>query len=339
MNYWQIGSGSHGRDYADAFLRFGMAFVGGKHQVATMDKVSLGDRIILKSGVSEVVAVGQVVERDGVHVGKNDKPWLRDFDGWDLRAYCYVAWVVPEEPIVVKAGLTRGTIARVRIRSMRELADKVLSSGTPVSEVVPEPARTAEVGDGEIVESLIRHGLRPGAAEDLTVAFRRVRHLARYYYDGPERGDFKWEDIREHETRTYLIVPLLLALGWAEQQMKIEMPTSGQMRADIACFRAPYRAKTMSPVLILESKGFNQGLDFASEQAAAYAERYPDCELLVTSNGYCYKTYPRGETGFCTELPSAYLNLLRPRDRYPIDPERVDGCLEVLRLLLPASFV
>jgi len=34
-------------------------------------------------------------------------------------------------------------------------------------------------------------------------------------------------DIREHETRTFLVIPLLLALGWAEQQLKIEMPAAG----------------------------------------------------------------------------------------------------------------
>ena len=87
-DYWQIGSGSYGRDYAEDFLRYGMAFVGGDVQVATMAKVNASDRVVMKRGMSEVLAAGEVVERDGRHRGEDDKEWLRDFDGWDLRAYC-----------------------------------------------------------------------------------------------------------------------------------------------------------------------------------------------------------------------------------------------------------
>jgi len=34
--YWQVAAGSIGRNYADLFLKFGMAFVGGENQVKTM---------------------------------------------------------------------------------------------------------------------------------------------------------------------------------------------------------------------------------------------------------------------------------------------------------------
>jgi len=111
LNYWQIGSGSFGRDYARDFIRLGLAFVGGGTQVATMTKIEVGDRIIMKRGMSEVLAAGEVVRRDGQHRGQDDKDWLRDFDGWDLRAYCYVDWHVPDKPIRCK-GLVRTTIQR-----------------------------------------------------------------------------------------------------------------------------------------------------------------------------------------------------------------------------------
>ena len=90
MNYWQIAAGSGGRDYAEEFIRYGMAFVGGEKQIATMEGVEIGDRIILKGGVSEIVAAGEVVQRDGKHRGQGDKEWLKDFDGWELEAYFYV---------------------------------------------------------------------------------------------------------------------------------------------------------------------------------------------------------------------------------------------------------
>lgn len=337
MTTWQVASGSHGRDYAEEFLRFGMAFVGGSIQIETIKKVRAEDRIILKRGQSNVVAVGRVVERGGTSVGYDDKPWLRDFDGWDLPAYCYVEWHKPEEPIKVR-GLTRATIQQVHQPRLVELAEQVIRDVPGRKEYDPEPTPTKKIEDSEILEFLIKEGLRPAAAEDLTAAFRRIRLLAQYYYH-----ECDWKDIREHETRTFLIMPLLLSLGWAEQQIKIELPAGKQRRIDVACFDRSYRRKKDgSPnnedcVLILESKGFQTGLDYAPEQAKQYAEEFPKCRVVVVSNGYCYKTYPKVD-GIFPLSPSAYLNLLKPQSHYPLNPEAVEGALEVLRQLLPQSW-
>ena len=48
--------------------------------------------------------------------------------------------------------------------------------------------------------------------------------------------------------------------------------------------------------------------------------------------------YPKNKNGEFAETPSAYLNLLDPRQRYPLDPKNVGGALEVLRLLLTQSW-
>ncbi|MBA7551169.1 hypothetical protein ES705_43705 [subsurface metagenome] len=233
MNYWQISTGSYGRYYADYFIRFGMAFVGGKTQIDTMENVAVGDRVLMKSGISEALAAGQVVGIDfcttennpfciwvksnGKHRGLGDKEWLLDYDGWDLPAYCFVEWHVPQKPIPVK-GLTRSTIQNVHKQHFKDMADKLISTLPPHRKLNREPLTTKSVKDKEILEFLILHGLRPAAAEDLSGAFNRIRLLAHYYYD-----HCTWDDIREHETRTFLIIPLLLALGWAEQQIKIEL--------------------------------------------------------------------------------------------------------------------
>jgi hypothetical protein len=203
----------------------------------------------------------------------------------------------------------------------------------PVRERENEPPETHTVADDQIVEHLIRQGLKVGAAEELTIAFKRIRRLAQYYYDKRD----EWEDVREHETRTFLIIPLLLALGWAEQQIKIELPVSARQRVDIACFAGPYTKKSEEVVMLIESKGFSQGLDYAYDEAKQYAEQFPNCRLVVVTNGYCYKTFERNAKGDYSQRPSAYLNLLHPRDRYPLDPIRVNGCLEALELLLPSS--
>jgi len=90
-------------------------------------------------------------------------------------------------------------------------------------------------------------------------------------------------------------------------------------------------------VLLLESKGFGQSLDYAFTEVKGYAEHFPKCQVLITSNGYCYKAYHRkaGGSGF-EDSPSAYLNLLRPTKTHPLLPG-VGGATELLAYLLPRS--
>jgi predicted transport protein len=293
--------------------------------------------MILKRGMSEIVAVGRVVIRSGRHGGDGDKEWLKDYDGWNLSAYCFVDWRVPPQPLTV-TGLTRGTIMRVNQPGLMQAADRIHESSPQQATLAAEPAPTEPVADNDILNFLILEGLRPSAAEELTSAFRRIRLLAQYYYSNCD-----WRDVREHETRTFLILPLLIALGWAEQQIKIELATGDGGRIDVACFSKPYgrnesrTANHKDCVLILEGKGFSSGLSYAPAQAHAYARSFPSCRAVVVSNGYCYKTYVRDQTGAFSIDPSAYLNLLDPRSNYPLNPS-IAGCLEVLRLLLPHNY-
>jgi hypothetical protein len=343
--YWQVAAGSAGsREYWKDFLKYGMAFVGGWQQINTMNEVGLGDRIILKQGKSQIIAAGLVVERDGKFKGSatqpgEEKEWLRDYDGWDLPAYCYVEWHRAAVPRAVK-GLTRAAIQQVHLAELQQAAEEIIRAEPP-SPVQPEPAKTEGLADSEMLDFLITLGLRPSTADELTNTLRHIRLLAQYYYK-----NCAWGDIREHETRTFLIAPFLLALGWSEQQIKIELGVTGG-RIDIACFSRAYRrdATTNKPnnedcMLILESKGFSQGLNYAQEQGKEYASEFPSCRVVFASNGYCYKAYHRKSSEADFEAsPSAYLNLLRPKKRYPLDPARVDGGLKVLEYLLPQTWV
>jgi hypothetical protein len=330
MNYWQVAAGSDGRDYTKDFLRFGMAFVGGKKHVERMNEVQVGDRVILKQGTTAIAAVGTVVQRAGTHGGCGDKQWLRDYDGWDLEAYCYVDWHRPPQPMPV-AGLARGTIKSVTASTVTSAASAILTKHRPQTHLDPEPGPTAPVADETILDFLISNGLGVRAAEELTQTFGRIRRLAKFYYHHCD-----WETIREHETRTFLIVPLLLALGWVEQQIKIELSIP-KGRVDVALFQGVYPGKeseTRGCVSLIESKGFSQGLLYAPGQAHNYASHFPNCKVVFVSNGYCYKAYLRKEDGtFDPDRPSAYLNILNPRDHYPLDPT-VPGCIKAIELLL-----
>lgn len=330
-NYWQIAAGSQGRDYSEYFIRFGIAFVGGTKNAELMAEVKLGDRVLLKKGRSQLVAVGEVVNRE--HHGRGDKEWLKDVDGWNLGAYCYVDWHMPAKPVAAEGMLTRNTIQRVHRPKLQSQAAQIISEFPSLERIYPEPRKSEPVDDDKIIEHLIGQGLRPGAAEDLVSTFNRIRRLARYYHG------HRWEDVREHEARTFLVIPLLLALGWAEQQIKIELPAGGRGRADIACFSKPYAGKNGECVLIIETKSFSQGLHYAKNQVERYAKAFPNCKCIVVSNGYCYKTWERRDDGQFNQMPSAYLNLLAPKDKYPLDPENVLGCLEVLRMLLPTTWM
>lgn len=331
MTTWIVSAGDRGRDYADYFFRFGMAFVGGDGQREYMKQVAVGDTILLKRGLSEFLAAGKVVEREGAVSGDGDKEWLRDFDGWDLAGWCHVEWHRPERPEPA-TGLKMGTIYQTRQSEHLAAVERLLK--TPVPAHAGEPRGTKEVDLDTILAFLIRLGLRISAADDLTEAIRRIRLLADYYYFSS-----RWDDIREHETRTFLVVPLLLALGWAEQQLKIEFPVKGVGRVDIACFTGPFlQCQDEDVVVLIETKGFASGLDFARGQAEAYAAHFKNCRVILVTNGYCYKLYRRTNDGAFSTTPSAYLNILKPKDRYPLDPDNVAGATEVLKWLMPASF-
>ncbi len=309
MATWIVSAGAEGRDYTEYFFRFGMAFVGGEGQRASMKQVRAGDTILLKRGLSEFVAAGQVVERNGIASGDGDKEWLRDFDGWDLAGYCYVDWHIPAQADPA-TGLRMGTIYQTNRPEHLAAVQRLLMA--PLCPAVGEPGKTAEVKDDAILSFLIAQGLRVSAADELTEAL----------------------------PRTFLVVPLLLALGWAEQQLKIELPAEGG-RVDIACFRGSFKSGYNEAydeaVVLIETKGFSSGLDYAPKQAQAYANHFKNCQVVLVTNGYCYKTYLRQTDATFSTKPSAYLNIVKPRDKYPLDPEHVAGALEVLRWLMPTT--
>ena len=167
MRYWQVAAGSFGRDYTEYFLKFGMAFVGGETPIANLMQVEVGDVIILKKGMSQIIAIGKIVERKGKFKGRGDKSWLRDFDGWDLEAYCYVDWHVPKTPLQTN-GLTRATIQKVKKANLIHEANQILSSSLSIYPHEHEPKETEEIKDDQILEYLISEGLRPASADELT---------------------------------------------------------------------------------------------------------------------------------------------------------------------------
>ncbi len=329
--YWQIQAGSEGRDYSDFFLKYGMAFVG--TNIDRMAEIEVGDIIILKMGQCWIKAAGRVVKKNGIHNGNGDKTWL-NCDGWDLPAYCYVDWRAPD--ISVKtSGLGRGAISRMPQKKHQIIANDILETGTKIH---PESDPiTKKIDYSEIIEFLAENGL---ARENLTKTLPHLKSLAQYYYKAPYGG---WGNVREHEIRSFLVIPLLLALGWSERQLKIELPCGRDIqkkgKIDIACFPRDYNPdKKEECVAIIETKGFSIGLDFAPDQAINYTKDFPNCKAVIVTNGYCYKIYLIDNKDNFKTTASSYLNLLQPSDRYHLDPKNVGGALDVFKGLLPKSY-
>ena len=337
--YWAIaaGSGSAGRGYSKLFLRFGMAFFGSGAN--RYEQIKVGDTVILIQGAKEIVAAGRVVSREGEHSGLGDKEWLSDVDGWELPAYCYVDWKKPEGgPISVTGFPSRPrTLFETGTPEPRQVAERILATGwTPEETGYKEPEKTKQVEDQELLETLIREGLSTSSASELKNKINNIRYLARYYSE-----NYDWNDnIPEHEARTFLVVPLLLALGWSEQQIKIELA-----KVDITCFSKPYKKWEESKencVAIIETKSFASGLDYAQKQAESYSDNFPNCKALITTNGYFYKIYLKDEKGsfhIDSYDPSAYINLPNPRDKYPLNPKKGNGALDAIKWLLPNSLI
>lgn len=344
--YWQIAAGEEakGRDYSKLFLRFGMAFFGSGAD--RYEEIKVGDTVILKQGTTEILAAGKVVQReDGEHNGycrgdSPDKEWLLDVEGWQLPAYCYIDWKTPElgGGAIPVTGLAQRAMCQVKKLAHQKKADDILATGYLPEETEyggPQQERK-EVKDEELLERLVREGLSTSSADELKNTVAKIRLLADYYYN-----HCNWGDILEHETRTFLVAPLLLALGWSEQQLKIELAG-----VDITCFSKPYKNWEKSRencVAIIETKGFAYGLDYARNQAESYSKNFPNCKALITTNGYCYKIYLRNEVdGSFPEDPydpSAYINLLKPRDQYPLNPKEGNGALDAINWLLPNNLI
>ncbi|MBA7681489.1 hypothetical protein ES703_89828 [subsurface metagenome] len=242
-----------------------------------------------------------------------------DVEGWDLQHCRKVSWFLPKEKMII-LGLTRGTFNRIYKQAVKQQISQVFQSGSKISvERLPEVA--SELSDENLISHLIDNGLRPKDAEDLAQTIARIRRLVRWYWS-------HGADIKEHETRTFLILPLLFALGWSEQRLKIEWKAT-----DIAFFEKPYTRQNKDAkncIMILESKRFWGGLTYAERQVKRYAKDFPNCLHLIVSDGCCYKLFKRENDKW---LYNAYLNILKPRSRHPYE-KNIGGAQDVFLSLM-----
>ncbi|NLW16484.1 MAG: type I restriction enzyme HsdR N-terminal domain-containing protein [Firmicutes bacterium] len=277
---------------------------------------------MLKKSRTEVIAVGEMGDYEYDSVGV-----FADVDGWDLQHMRRVQWYLPTNgPIVLPSTLPRGTFTRVWDSDIHKIAKSVVATGHLVKNAPIPTEAPAEVDMQTIRKALIDHGFRVGAADELATTINRVTLLADWYQR-------EGQDVLEHEIRTFLVIPLLLALGWSEQRLKVE-----HKRIDIACFDRPYnknncKSDLVKCTMLVETKAPRTGLHYVVNQARAYAESYDSCNKLVVTDGIRYNIFLK-ENGAWPARPYAYLNLADMREHHRYDSS-IKGAIEAFTLLLP----
>jgi hypothetical protein len=129
----------------------------------------------------------------------------------------------------------------------------------------------------------------------------------------------------EHETVTYLVVPLLRALGWTPQRMAVEWK-----RVDVALFaQLPRGDKNLQ--VVVEAKKMGNSCLAAKSQANSYAEGKPACHRLIVTDGLRYGIFTRAEEDEFKIY--AYLNLVDMKRHYPI--LECHGAAEALLSMAP----
>jgi hypothetical protein len=335
MNIWQVAAGDGSRDYSEVCLNFGVFLVGpgyGGNYFANKasyndtrspvyrqfiqpfaERLAPGDLIALKRPIArqwEIIAVGEIVSE---YVYQEA---FRDVEGWDLQHCRLVRWKKPINPVFV-SGLTRGTLKHINNQQTVAAISQVWSSGKEVQSL-SVPAAPEEISFDEVIEALIVDGLPGQRAELIATTVWRLRRMAKWYSEHSS-------DVGEHEIRTFLIVPLLISLGWAEQKVKIEWNNM-----DVVLFDSVYRKGTSQPIVIIESKRLWDGLRYAPGQATNYAQSYPTCTRFLVTDGIRYKLFSRikGQWRY-----TAYANLTSPTRIHPYEPG-VEGAISFFRSMI-----
>ncbi|WP_294344502.1 hypothetical protein [Prosthecochloris sp.] len=277
-----------------------------------------GDIIVLRMGTSSVLAVGEVV-------GKYEwRPEFGDIDGWEIQHVRRVRWLwkSPKQPMVFATyALKQGdTTQRLDSKVVRGWLKNLTIPAKNYSLQLPDlPAieDSKEISIPDISEFLFDHGVASDSIANLVAHIGELIRIAKWY----QRNSMP----SEHETVTYLVIPLLRALGWTPQRMAVEWN-----RVDVALFSKLPRDDNHLTIVV-EAKKMNASCLSAMSQAQSYALGKTECHRLIVTDGLRYGVYTRNSSD--TFMLSAYMNLTRLMSSYPIYP--CAGAKEALLIMAP----
>ena len=316
---WQIGAGDTDRSYGDLCIRFDVMIAGpgdpGPYDEARYGDHSLrrfyrearcGDIVLLRLGTGDILAVGEIAD---------DAPqWLEafaDVDGWDLQHVRRVRWFPNTRnafPPRTLGGQVR-TFAAVNVESVRAwVAGLEIPDSERARDLRPLPMAGASLDAIELGRRLFIEGLPSEHVDKLMVTFSALHRVASWYSNETKRPEGRPS---EQETICYLVVPLLLSLGWSQQTAAVQWNY-----VDVALFRC-MPPTDASLACVVEAKLLGKSVFSPLGQARDYALRpgRESCDRLIVTDGIRYALHHRADGAF--QL-GAYLNILSMRDRYPL---------------------
>ena len=335
-NYWQHAAGDTDRNYVDLCIKWDVILNGPGYAGAlpeckerllkdgwTSKKVTglirfshemeEGDIVVLRLGTNEIYGVGYIV---------GGYEWLdifSDVDGWDLNHVRRVKWFWKDlhKPKTFPAhtlkfgDTTQNLSSDIIIDWIKNLPQPKI----PDIVKLPPPDAT-KVDFNSISEYLFEQGVSSNSIEVLLKEIDELVRIARWYKKSTAPS--------ESETVTYLVVPLLRALGWTPQKMAVEWNN-----VDVALFnKLPRNDDNLS--VVVEAKKKDNSCLSAKSQAESYADNKQNCQRLIVTDGLRYGVYLRNENIFNLV---AYFNLTSLKNSYPI--YNCYGITEALKIMTP----
>lgn len=357
---WQIAAGDSARDYSQMLIEHDVMIMGPGEYGSAKDgmeqyedainagwcsstkaraierfytDVKPGHFVLLRRG-HRVVAFG-LVEQDTYE-------WDERFDdvyGWDLQHSRRILWQdhlmnrledIQRETDLFSQRRQIPTFTRVRDESvLSSIRSLFPECRTRPHRPLPDPPSNL-LHDEQLGEGLFSRGLSLQAVDSLLTAIGRQRRLLKWYY---EHGVASGRPT-EHEVVAYMVLPMLLSLGWSEQLLAIEWH-----KVDLAAFR---RIPTVAEVcaLVCEAKGMWHGLQGSLAQAARYVADLglTNCRKVMLTQGGRFYLFDRLQHGATwNPRPSGYFNVEKIRRSYVV-PLGTDA-LESMVSLMPASLL
>ena len=245
-------------------------------------ELSIGDVVLLRTGISTIRAVGLVAS------GYQYMPQFDDVNGWDLQHARRVRWcALPEpygfgEPVF---GANPPRLSRVQSEEVVEYANRFVGSPptawqTSVLPSLPEEEPKLTTPPPELQELVAQ-----------------VHDLTKLYWEEDGFGERPMED----ELVAHYVVPFLRALGWPVERIAVKW-----RNIDVCVFSKLPRAPEYCHYLI-EAKRLGAGVEGALKQATGYVSALGiSCDVVV-SDGIRYRMYEAGKDF----APVAYANLAR----------------------------
>ena len=245
-------------------------------------ELRIGDVLLLRMGVSTILAVG-LVASDYLYL-----PQFDDVNGWDLQHGRRVHWCPLPEPHDFGGrifGAQPRRLSRVRVAEIVDYATRFVRSQPTDWQTGALPSLPAEEAELE----------RPPCALQEIVA--QAHDLYGLYWNRDAFGERPMED----ELVAHCVVPFLRALGWPVEKIAVKWRD-----IDVCVFSKLPRIPEHCHYVI-EAKRFGEGVDGALKQATGYVSKLSlQCDVVVT-DGILYRMYEASKDF----APVAYGNLAR----------------------------